>query len=324
MSRKRNALIAGLIVVPLLSYAAVAELLLPSKKVSLATRAPTTSSSSTSSTTSSLPGATTTTAASASSTTSAGTTASTFPKRADEPVAASNPKDLAAQISTAEAAVHDPSSSTDQVKRQAHVAQVAYRALVNHPDLQTPTFNLLAANTKAAAQDNVAAGAKLRSMITKPKSTLPAWRIVTPAPADELLGYYKESEAATGIPWQYLAAIHLVETRMGRIRGTSVAGAQGPMQFLTSTFNAYGNGGDINSNHDSIMAAGRLLAHNGAPGNLRSALYSYNHDYRYVEAITLYAERMRTDERAYVGYHDWQVYYVTTSGDVWLWEGWSG
>ncbi len=34
------------------------------------------------------------------------------------------------------------------------------------------------------------------------------------------------------MPWYYLAAINLIETRMGRIDGLSTAGAQGPMQFL--------------------------------------------------------------------------------------------
>ena len=58
---------------------------------------------------------------------------------------------------------------------------------------------------------------------------------VTP-PAAELLADYNAAAQATGVGWQYLAAVHLVETRMGRIRGTSAAGAEGPMQFLPSTF----------------------------------------------------------------------------------------
>ena len=71
-------------------------------------------------------------------------------------------------------------------------------------------------------------------MHTKLSSTLPAWRIVRPAPADELLDAYRDAEAEFGIPWRYLAAINLVETGLGRIRGTSIAGAQGPMQFMPS------------------------------------------------------------------------------------------
>ncbi|MBW3615841.1 MAG: lytic transglycosylase domain-containing protein, partial [Actinobacteria bacterium] len=119
-------------------------------------------------------------------------------------------------------------------------------------------------------------------------------------------------------------SIHLVETRMGRIRGVSEAGAQGPMQFMPATWKGYGNGGDINSNHDAILAAARLLKRNGAPGDMRNALFNYNHDNRYVDAVLAYADRMAQDQRAYFAYHQWQVYYVTVVGDVWLPEGYAG
>src|SRR5437899_2712296 len=77
------------------------------------------------------------------------------------------------------------------------------------------------------------------------------------------------------VPWSYLAAIHLVETRMGRIRATSVAGAQGPMQFMPATWERYGEG-DVNSDRDSIRAAARYLRANGAPGRMADALFRYN------------------------------------------------
>ncbi len=68
-----------------------------------------------------------------------------------------------------------------------------------------------------------------------------------------------------GVGWNYLAAIHLVETKFGRVKSDSVAGAQGPMQFIPSTWRIYGNGGDIHDPHDAILAAARLLRANGAP-----------------------------------------------------------
>ena len=68
------------------------------------------------------------------------------------------------------------------------------------------------------------------------------------------VGPLPRSRGGSGVPWNYLAAIHLIETRFGSIEGTSTAGAQGPMQFLPSTFEAYGDGGDIHSLRDSIMA----------------------------------------------------------------------
>ena len=85
---------------------------------------------------------------------------------------------------------------------------------------------------RSVVRDNVASRREFRAMHSELADTLPAWRIVAPAPAEDLLRYYKRGERAFGIGWEYLAAINLVETGMGRIRGTSVAGAQGPMQFL--------------------------------------------------------------------------------------------
>ncbi|MBW3557880.1 MAG: hypothetical protein KY454_13185, partial [Actinobacteria bacterium] len=78
------------------------------------------------------------------------------------------------------------------------------------------------------------------------------------------------------------------------------------------------------SNHDAILAAARLLKRNGAPGDMRNALFNYNRDNRYVDAVLAYADRMAEDQRAYFAYHQWQVYYVTVVGDVWLPEGYAG
>ncbi|EUA23383.1 transglycosylase SLT domain protein [Mycobacterium xenopi 4042] len=93
---------------------------------------------------------------------------------------------------------------------------------------------------------NVDARRQLTAM-ARVQDTLPAWRIEPPPPADELLGYYHEAESQSGVGWNYLAAINLIETRFGSINGVSTAGAQGPMQFLPSTFAAYAEGGDIHS-----------------------------------------------------------------------------
>jgi membrane-bound lytic murein transglycosylase B len=168
---------------------------------------------------------------------------------------------------------------------------------------------------------NVGAGRELGAL-TKPRTSLPPWHIVAPAPAEELLAHYREAERMFGVPWTYLAAIHLVETRMGRIRGPSSAGAQGPMQFLPSTWAAYGGGGDINSNRDAILAAGRYLHANGAPAAMDNALFHYNHSPHYVRAITAYATQMAADSRAFFAYYHWQVYYRLTTGDMLLPVGW--
>ena len=150
--------------------------------------------------------------------------------------------------------------------------------------------------------------------------SFPQWEIRAPQPPSTLRGFYDEAEAASGIPWAYLAAIHLVETRMGRIHGLSSAGAQGPMQFIPETWASYGEG-DIDDDYDAIQAAGRYLASRGGPTDMDRALFSYNNDDRYVAAVKAYASVLLADPRAYAGYHEWQVFYATSDGTFLLPEG---
>jgi hypothetical protein len=229
---------------------------------------------------------------------------------------------LADQLAADEAALRSPATPAADLPALARRQQAAYRALSARPEALPRVLARLPEALRPVAQANVDAGAELRAM-TKPKTDLPPWRILTPPPPEELQRYYQEAEAATKVPWAYLAAVHLVETRMGRIRGTSTAGAQGPMQFLPSTWARWGGGGDINDPRDAILAAGRYLQSSGAPGDLHRALFAYNHSEHYVRAVTLYAQLIQADPRAYLAYHAWQVYYITPRGDLWLEEGYA-
>ena len=221
-----------------------------------------------------------------------------------------------------EMALRDPSSSETVLMAAAHRQQAAYRALGRHPEGDPIARPRIPPSLLEIYDRNVAARRQLTAM-SRAKDTLPAWRIVPPRPSGELLGYYREAESASGVDWTYLAAINLIETGFGRIAGVSTAGAQGPMQFLPSTFGAYGEGGDILSPHDSIMAAGRYLAANGFVDDRDYALYRYNNSHQYVQAVNDYAAVLAADPAAFAGYYRWDVYYNTTAGDVLLPIGYS-
>jgi hypothetical protein len=201
--------------------------------------------------------------------------------------------------------------------------QKAYGMTLAHADWQPQVLAGLPADVRDIAQANLDAGNALSSPdLGSPPASLPDWTILVPKPVEVLVGYYREAEAATGIPWQYLAAIHFVESKTGRIRGNSTAGAQGPMQFIPSTWAVYGRG-NINDDHDAIQAAARYLAAAGGPSDMAKALYAYNPSDAYVNAITDYAGVIAADPRALDGYHAWQVYVTTADGTRYLPEGWT-
>ena len=200
--------------------------------------------------------------------------------------------------------------------------QKAYGTLLAHPEWQSEVLGGLPDDVRTVAQANLDAGNALTAPdLGPPLPSLPDWTILVPKSVDELVGYYKEAEAGTGIPWPYFVAIHFVETKTGRIRGNSTAGAQGPMQFIPSTWAAYGEG-DINDDHDAIRAAARYLQAVGGPGDMDKAILAYNPSDAYVTAIHRYAGVIMADPRAFDGYHAWQVYVSTVDGTTYLPEGW--
>jgi hypothetical protein len=128
-------------------------------------------------------------------------------------------------------------------------------------------------------------------------------------PIDLLRSYYLEANQKYAVPTSILAAINFIESNFGRVNGPSSAGAQGPMQFLPGTWQQYGQGGDINDPHDSILAAARLLVHNGAPKDMRNAIWHYNNSFDYVNSVQSFA-------LAYSTAPAWldRMYYWNTTG----------
>ncbi len=238
------------------------------------------------------------------------------------PVVAGEATALLEQLVMAERAVRDPAVTGKELAYMGHLQQLVYFRLIERADLRDPVFNAIPKDLRRAADLNIAALANLWLWDSTYVTELPEWRIVSAPPLHDLMTYYRESEAEFGVPWYYLAAINLVETRMGRIRGDSYAGAQGPMQFMPATWDAYGHG-DINDARDAIHAAGRYLRATGAPDRMERAIWWYNHDDEYVDAVMKYGEVMREDPRAFRGFYGWQVYYVTANGTLLLPEGWA-
>lgn len=234
-----------------------------------------------------------------------------------QPRLGANPAQLADDLVADEHTLRDPSAGEPALQAAAHRQQAAYRAIGRHPEWDATTRPRIPADLLDFYDRNVDARRQLTAM-TPVRTSLPAWRIEPPAPADALLGYYHQAESESGVSWNYLAAINFVETRLGSIVGDSTAGAQGPMQFLPATFAGYGQGGDIRSPHDSIMAAGRYLAANGFANDRDHAIYRYNHANEYVRAVDQYAALIAGDPAAFASYYRWNVYCYTNAGDVLL------
>jgi membrane-bound lytic murein transglycosylase B len=129
------------------------------------------------------------------------------------------------------------------------------------------------------------------------------------APAGDLLAWYREAGQRFAVRWQLLAAINFVESAFGKVRNTSGAGAQGPMQFLPATWRRYGLGGNVHDPHDAILGAANYLAANGARHDERDALYHYNPSPLYVDAISRYAQQISRSPDAFYAYYAWRVFF---------------
>lgn len=195
--------------------------------------------------------------------------------------------------------------------------QRIYQTLTARPRAARTVISDLPKGLARFARETVGASSRLRTLI-QPLEELPSWKTYHPAPAASLQRFYELGEKRFGIPWQILASLNFVESRFGRILGPSSAGALGPMQFIPSTWDAYGNGGDVMDPRDAILGAARYLRASGAPERMRSALYAYNRSSAYVRAIRTYARQINRDPRNFFAYYLWQVFVLTTEGNVQL------
>jgi peptidoglycan LD-endopeptidase LytH len=152
----------------------------------------------------------------------------------------------------------------------------------------------------------------------------------------EYIPIYKEAAEKYGVPWNLLAAHHRVETRFSTLSSMiSPVGAIGHMQFMPLTwvgwnypggsrlgnanipdsiltspeaikkYGGYGTDGNDDGRadpmdlEDAVHSAARYLAANGATdGDLRKAVYAYNHSPKYVNDVLGYADLYVKDFKA--------------------------
>jgi membrane-bound lytic murein transglycosylase B len=200
----------------------------------------------------------------------------------------------------------------EDVTRYALYQQRIHRLLSSRRALAHAVLARSPGRVAAHARATIRARRKLAPLATpQPRRRL---RTGPAEPAGVLLRHYREAQRRFGVSWRVLAAVNLVESAFGRMRNNSTAGAQGPMQFIPSTWAAYGMGGDIQDPHDAILGAANYLHANGAPGDYRNALYHYNPSSLYVDAVLAYAGRIRRDARNFFSYYAWQVFVRTPEG----------
>lgn len=226
-----------------------------------------------------------------------------LPAEAPDPVDLTSSPDpfvLAGRLATADAKVLDPSVSDAEAARWGHAQQRILRTLADDGVLAGRVLDAMPdapARTRAAA---LLHATRETGRATRPELDLPDWRIVAPRPAHELEAAYRAAAAAHGVPWSVLAAIHLHGTRMGRLRGASVAD-------------------DV----DAIDAAARALAGSGWAEDPDRAIEACHRGGSSVAAVKDVAAVLEAEPRAYRGLWGWQVYYRTVQGSIWLDEGYA-
>jgi soluble lytic murein transglycosylase-like protein len=132
----------------------------------------------------------------------------------------------------------------------------------------------------------------------------PSGLVMVPAPSAlarreipwRYLRLYVKAADEYGLQWTMLAAVGQTESHSGQsvlpgvTSGANSAGATGPAQFETATWerfgvNVDGHGADPYDPADAITAMAAYLKASGAPENWAGALWTYNHSTAYVEQV---------------------------------------
>jgi cell wall-associated NlpC family hydrolase len=161
------------------------------------------------------------------------------------------------------------------------------------------------------------------------EGTQPSATALADIPPDYLALYRAAAGECPGLDWSILAAIGKIEGDHGRSplpgvhSGENGYGAGGPMQFKSATFagvlarHQIPPGGASPPSrynpHDAIYAAAFLLCDNGVRrGDLRAAIFAYNHADWYVNQVLAQAKQY-ADAAATVGTGDCNAIQATNA-----------
>ncbi len=207
----------------------------------------------------------------------------------------------------------------EEIQLLALRQQRIYFRISPRAELGDQTVALLPDDLRAEARNILGARRALRVIPETPPDPddpPPRIRVGEPRPPGQLRRFYTQAERRFGVQWELLAAVNFVESTFGRLRNASSAGAQGPMQFIPSTWESYGMGGDIEDPRDAILGAANYLTASGAPADPRGALFAYNRSTAYGTAVLRHARAIELDPRNFYALFGWQVFVADEDGDV--------
>ncbi len=236
------------------------------------------------------------------------------------PVSVDNAADAAELFTEVERALRVDGLSDEAYADLGHTEQLVVRTLIRNEEWIPEFLEGVPDDLRPFAELHILARQELGIHVgDAPRGeNVPPWEIIEPAPAEDLVAFYQSASEQTGIDWEVLAGVNLVETVIGRIDGISSAGAQGPMQFLPTTWPEVSQGGDVHDPSDAIHGAARYLVQRGGLDDINAGLWGYNNSFNYGNAVLAYAEMIRLDERAFRGIYNWEVYVGSVEGTLWL------